>query len=40
MNIREEFLFERKYQDWHYWLPFLRDDVMMYESFGQNPGWN
>ena len=40
LNIREEILFERKYQDRHYWLPFLRDDVMMYESFGQNPGWN
>ena len=40
LNTREEILFERKYQDRHYWLPFLRDDVMMYESFGQNPGWN
>lgn len=27
LNIREEILFERKFQDRHYWLPFLRDDV-------------
>lgn len=38
-NLREEILVERNYTDRHYWLPLQRDDVNMYEGFGQNPGW-
>ena len=38
-NLREEVLVERNYTDRHYWYPLYRDDVQMYEGFGQNPGW-
>lgn len=38
-NLREVTLLERSYTDRHYWYPILRDDVQMYEGFGQNPGW-
>ena len=38
-NLREEVLFERNYTDRHYWYPINRDDVQLYEGFGQNPGW-
>ncbi|NDV81614.1 RagB/SusD family nutrient uptake outer membrane protein [Bacteroides sp. 51] len=39
LNLREEILLERKYEEKHYWFPFLRDDVTMYPEFVQNPGW-
>lgn len=38
-NLQEVTLLERNYTDRHYWYPILRDDVQMYEGFGQNPGW-
>ena len=38
-NLQEVTLLERNYADRHYWYPILRDDVQMYEGFGQNPGW-
>jgi hypothetical protein len=38
-NFRETILFERQFTDRHYWLPFLRDDVLTYAEFKQNPGW-
>lgn len=39
MNLREEILFERRYSQKHYWLPFSQSDVNMYPEFKQNPGW-
>lgn len=39
LNLREEVLVKRNFSEKHYWLPFLRDDVTMYTSFQQNPGW-
>lgn len=39
LNLREEVLVQRNYTEKHYWFPFLRDDVDMYEAFTQNPGW-
>lgn len=39
LNLREEVLVERQFDDRHYWFPFLRDDVNMYKEFYQNPGW-
>lgn len=39
LNLREVVLVERQLSDRHYWFPFLRKDVMLYEEFGQNPGW-
>jgi hypothetical protein len=38
-NIRETILFERKFTDRHYWFPLPKNDVNLYEGFGQNPGW-
>jgi hypothetical protein len=39
LNLREEVLFTRQLSDMHYWFPFPRKDVQMYEGFKQNPGW-
>ena len=39
LNLREEILVERKFDDRHYWFPFRREDVNMYKEFYQNPGW-
>lgn len=39
LNWTEEVLVERKFSSQHYWFPFLRDDVNMYEELEQNPGW-
>ncbi|MCD8167355.1 MAG: RagB/SusD family nutrient uptake outer membrane protein [Bacteroides sp.] len=39
LNLREEVLHERLFEEKHYWFPFLRDDVNMYAEFEQNPGW-
>ena len=38
-NFRETILFERKFESKHYWFPFLKEDVTIYEEFKQNPGW-
>ncbi|MDI3320868.1 RagB/SusD family nutrient uptake outer membrane protein [Pinibacter soli] len=38
-NFRETVLFERQLGQRHYWFPFLRSDVNLYEEFKQNPGW-
>jgi hypothetical protein len=38
-NIRETVLFQRKFTDRHYWFPLPKNDVNLYEGFGQNPGW-
>lgn len=38
-NFRETVLFERQLGQRHYWFPFLRSDVNLYEDFKQNPGW-
>lgn len=39
LNLREKVIFERQYDERHYWLPFLRDDVNLSKEFKQNPGW-
>ena len=39
LNIRERVLLERQLGLRHYWFPFRRADVSMYEGFSQNPGW-
>ncbi len=40
LNLREEPLVTRKFTyPKHYWFPFLKNDVQMYEAFTQNPGW-
>ena len=39
LNIREEVILQRNFSEKHYWFPFLRDDVDMFEEFKQNPGW-
>lgn len=38
-NLRETILFERQYEQRHYWFPFLLSDVNIYPDFKQNPGW-
>jgi len=38
-NFRETIIFERKFESKHYWFPFLKEDVTIYEEFKQNPGW-
>ncbi len=40
LNLREEVLVQRNFTSKHYWFPFMRDDVDMYEAFTQNPGWD
>ncbi|RZF59298.1 RagB/SusD family nutrient uptake outer membrane protein [Sphingobacterium corticibacterium] len=39
LNFRQTVVVERKLEQKHYWFPFLRSDVTMYEGFQQNPGW-
>lgn len=39
VNLREDVLVERNFDEKHYWLPFLKNDVTMYPEFKQNPGW-
>lgn len=39
LNLREEIIFERKFEQKHYWLPLKRNDVNLYPEFYQNPGW-
>jgi len=38
-NLRERLITKRVFQDKHKWLPLPTDQVNLYPSFGQNPGW-
>jgi hypothetical protein len=39
INLVEEVLRTKVFEDKHYWLPFPKDDVELYSGFDQNPGW-
>lgn len=39
INIKETVILTRPFESKHYWLPIKIDDVSLYPSFGQNPGW-
>ncbi|WP_127124564.1 RagB/SusD family nutrient uptake outer membrane protein [Pseudoflavitalea rhizosphaerae] len=39
INIREKILVTRKFEDKNYWLPLKVNDVNLYLSFPQNPGY-
>jgi hypothetical protein len=39
LNLRQTIIHERNFGVKHYWFPFLKDDVNLYEEFNQNPGW-
>lgn len=39
ININEQLLITRKFDDKNYWLPLKVSDVNLYASFGQNPGY-
>lgn len=39
INIREKVLVTRRFDDKNYWLPLKINDVNLYLSFGQNPGY-
>lgn len=39
INLVEEVLRTRVFDEKHYWLPFPKDDTELYEGFPQNPGW-
>lgn len=39
INIKETVIVTRPFENKHYWLPLKIDDVSLYPSFGQNPGW-
>jgi SusD family. len=39
INIKETILLTRKFEDKNYWLPLKINDVTLYPSFGQNPGY-
>lgn len=38
-GLKEEVILTRQYSAKHYWLPFKKDDVLLYPEFVQNPGW-
>jgi hypothetical protein len=38
-NFSEKVLFDRKFDEKHYWLPINTGDVYLYKDFPQNPGW-
>lgn len=38
-QYQETELYKVALEEKHYWLPFDRDDVKLYEGFKQNPGW-
>jgi hypothetical protein len=40
INIREKVILTKVFDEKHYWLPFPKDDVELYEGFPQNPGWD
>jgi len=39
VNIKERIVLTRPFESKHYWLPLKVNDVSLYPSFGQNPGW-
>lgn len=39
VNLRERVILTRVFSDRAYWLPLPVDDVSLYPSFPQNPGW-
>lgn len=39
INISERVILTRPFENKHYWLPLKVNDVSLYSSFGQNPGW-
>jgi hypothetical protein len=39
INIREKVLVTRRFEDKNYWLPLKINDVNLYLSFSQNPGY-
>jgi len=39
INIKERIILTRPFEEKHYWLPLKKNDVFLYPSFGQNPGW-
>ena len=39
LNFRQTIIHERNFDVKHYWFPFLKDDINLYEEFEQNPGW-
>lgn len=39
VNLREEVLLTRTFEQKHYWLPLKVSDVTIYPGFYQNPGW-
>jgi len=39
LNLHEKLVVKRVFQDKHKWLPLPTDQVNIYPSFGQNPGW-
>lgn len=39
LNLKEEIILERKYDNKHYWFPLKKADTYMYLEFEQNPGW-
>ena len=39
VNMTERVLYTRIFEEKHYWLPLKIEDVSIYPSFGQNPGW-
>jgi hypothetical protein len=40
INMRERTILTKVFDEKHYWLPFPRNDVELYEGFPQNPGWD
>ncbi len=39
INIKDRVILTRPFEEKYYWLPLKIDDVSLYSSFGQNPGW-
>ncbi|GET24015.1 RagB/SusD family nutrient uptake outer membrane protein [Prolixibacter sp. NT017] len=39
INMKEKVILTRPFEPKDYWLPLKIDDVSLYPSFGQNPGW-
>jgi hypothetical protein len=39
INMRERVILTRQFSDRDYWLPLKINDVTLYPSFGQNPGY-
>ena len=40
VNMRERVIITKVFDEKHYWLPFPNTDVLLYEGFPQNPGWD